>query len=132
MHDILALSELFEKIGELSGGRKLSCFPVHSDVPFEDQMKIFEKVAPNEVRVFLATNTSFASDSANKSNTTKLHTDRFYSLRGYPRLVLLNDLVEQDEYAKALCIGFTPKRFSRHSGALNRVKSSVFLLTPSF
>ena len=61
MNDILALSECFENLAVPPGVDVINCYPIHSDVPFEDQMKIFDDVQPNEVRVFLATNSAESS-----------------------------------------------------------------------
>ena len=60
MNDILALSESFDQMAEIPNV-ELNCYPIHSDVPFEDQMKIFDSLGPNEVRVFLATNSAESS-----------------------------------------------------------------------
>jgi ATP-dependent RNA helicase DHX57 len=51
MNDIVAISELIEKT--FVPGVTFTCIPVHSDVPFEDQLTIFEE--SDEVKVIIAT-----------------------------------------------------------------------------
>jgi HrpA-like RNA helicase len=59
MNDIVSITELVDHL--CVPGVTFSCFPVHSDIPFEDQMKVFEATAPDEVRIIIATNAAESS-----------------------------------------------------------------------
>jgi HrpA-like RNA helicase len=41
MNEIIGISELIEQ--QFVPGKRFTCIPVHSDIPFEDQMKVFGK-----------------------------------------------------------------------------------------
>ena len=51
IYDILELTELFD-----ASSPHVITSAIHSDVPFEEQLEIFTPVAPNVIRVILATN----------------------------------------------------------------------------
>ena len=59
MIDIVCISELIEKI--VIPGKTFVVIPVHSDVPIEDQMLVFQPAGPNEVKVIIATNAAESS-----------------------------------------------------------------------
>jgi HrpA-like RNA helicase len=59
MNDILAITELIE--GFYMVGVRFTCFPIHSDIPFEDQMAAFDKPEADEVKVIIATNAAESS-----------------------------------------------------------------------
>lgn len=59
MNEIIAISELIEK--SYVSGVNFTCFPIHSDIPFEDQMNVFEKPQANEVKIIIATNAAESS-----------------------------------------------------------------------
>jgi HrpA-like RNA helicase len=59
MNDIVAISELIDQI--FVSGVKFTCFPIHGDIPFEDQMQVFDTSAPGEVRIVIATNAAESS-----------------------------------------------------------------------
>jgi hypothetical protein len=59
MNDILAITELIE--GFYMVGVRFTCFPIHSDIPFEDQMTAFDKPEADEVKVIIATNAAESS-----------------------------------------------------------------------
>ena len=54
MNDIVAITELIEQM--YTPGITYTCFPIHSDIPFEDQMHVFQSAKPNEVKIVVATN----------------------------------------------------------------------------
>jgi HrpA-like RNA helicase len=54
MNEIVGISELIEAM--FVPGKRFTCIPVHSDIPFEDQMKVFERTDDDECRVIIATN----------------------------------------------------------------------------
>ena len=59
MNEIVGISELIDQM--FVPGKHFTCIPVHSDIPFEDQMKVFERARENECRVILATNSAESS-----------------------------------------------------------------------
>lgn len=59
MNDILAITELIEALFMV--GVRFTCFPIHSDIPFEDQMTAFDKPEADEVKVIIATNAAESS-----------------------------------------------------------------------
>mmetsp|Transcript_8856 Transcript_8856/g.19868 ORF Transcript_8856/g.19868 Transcript_8856/m.19868 type:complete len:2027 (-) Transcript_8856:217-6297(-) len=59
MSDIEAIIELVEKLN--SPGVAFICLPIHSDVPFEEQMAAFEPPKEGEVKVIIATNAAESS-----------------------------------------------------------------------
>lgn len=59
MNDIVALTEAIEQI--YVPGMRFTCFPIHSDIPFEDQMEVFNKSASDEMRIIIATNAAESS-----------------------------------------------------------------------
>ena len=54
MNDIISIIDLIEKL--YVPGARYTCFPIHSDVPFEEQMAAFDKPAPDEIKVVIGTN----------------------------------------------------------------------------
>ena len=59
MNEIISIMELIEKV--VIPGLKYTCFPIHSDIPFEDQMAAFDSPSENEVKVVVATNSAESS-----------------------------------------------------------------------
>jgi len=59
MNDIEAISERIEALN--CPGVAFSCLPIHSDVPFEEQMAAFEPAKEGEVKVVIATNAAESS-----------------------------------------------------------------------
>ena len=59
MNDIIAISEAIEQV--FVSGTRFICFPIHSDIPFEDQMNVFDPSAPDEVKIIIATNAAESS-----------------------------------------------------------------------
>jgi hypothetical protein len=59
MSDIESIIELIEKLD--IPGSSFICLPIHSDVPFEDQMAAFEPPKEGEVKVIIATNAAESS-----------------------------------------------------------------------
>lgn len=59
MGEILAITEAIEKF--YRPGINYLCYPIHSDVPFEEQMEAFNKPGPDEVKVIIATNAAESS-----------------------------------------------------------------------
>ena len=59
MNDIECISELIERLNVR--GLTFACFPIHSDVPFEEQMEAFEPPKEGEVKVVIATNAAESS-----------------------------------------------------------------------
>ena len=59
MMDIVCISELIKKI--VIPGKTFTCLPIHSDVPIEDQMVVFQPAGPNEVKIIIATNAAESS-----------------------------------------------------------------------
>jgi len=59
MAEIVAISELIETYHK--AGIKYTCFPIHSDIPFEEQMDAFDAPSENEVKIIIATNAAESS-----------------------------------------------------------------------
>lgn len=59
MNEIVGISELVDQM--FVPGKRFTCIPVHSDIPFEDQMKVFDRPDEDESRVILATNSAESS-----------------------------------------------------------------------
>lgn len=59
MNEIVGISELVDQM--FVPGKRFTCIPVHSDIPFEDQMRVFEKADCDECRVIIATNSAESS-----------------------------------------------------------------------
>eukprot|EP00978_Attheya_sp_CCMP212_P005350 scaffold11962_cov59-Attheya_sp.AAC.4 len=59
MNDIIAITELIEKLDVPNV--MYMCFPIHSDIPFEEQMAAFQPPGPGEVKVVIATNSAESS-----------------------------------------------------------------------
>ena len=59
MSDIEAIIELIEKL--MIPGITFLCLPIHSNIPFEDQLAVFEAPTNGEVKVVLATNAAESS-----------------------------------------------------------------------
>ena len=57
MGEIVAISEALDNIHV--AGIEYKCFPIHSDVPFEEQMSAFDDPQENEVKVIIAVGTNF-------------------------------------------------------------------------
>ena len=57
MRDIEGISEIIEKT--YCPGVTFTCIPVHSDIPFEDQMTVFDET--DEVKIIIATNAAESS-----------------------------------------------------------------------
>ena len=57
--DIVAIMELFEGIERT--GLKYKCIPLHSEVPFEEQMSIFKTAEVGEVKIVIGTNAAESS-----------------------------------------------------------------------
>lgn len=56
---VLAITDLVESI--TIPGRRFTCVPIHSDIPFEDQMMAFDASKNDEVKVVIATNAAESS-----------------------------------------------------------------------
>jgi HrpA-like RNA helicase len=59
MNEIVAITELVEQL--FVPGVRYTCFPIHSEIPFEDQMNVFESTAADEVKIIVATNSAESS-----------------------------------------------------------------------
>lgn len=59
MNDIVAITELVEQL--YVPGITFTCFPIHGDIPFEDQMLAFDSPKPEEVKIIIATNAAESS-----------------------------------------------------------------------
>lgn len=59
MNDIISIIDLIEK--QYVPGVRYTCFPIHSDVPFEEQMAAFDKPAKDEIKVIIGTNAAESS-----------------------------------------------------------------------
>jgi len=57
MRDIESITEIIEKT--YVAGMSYKCIPVHSDIPFEDQMTVFDE--SDEVKIIIATNAAESS-----------------------------------------------------------------------
>jgi HrpA-like RNA helicase len=59
MNEIVAIIDLVEKV--YAPGVRYTCFPIHSDIPFDEQMTAFDKPADDEVKIIIATNAAESS-----------------------------------------------------------------------
>lgn len=59
MNDIIAISDIIDQM--FVPGVSFTCFPVHSEIPFEDQMKVFCAPKSDEIKVIIATNAAESS-----------------------------------------------------------------------
>lgn len=59
MGEIIAISECIESYHK--AGINYTCFPIHSDIPFEEQMDAFLAPGENEVKIIIATNAAESS-----------------------------------------------------------------------
>jgi HrpA-like RNA helicase len=59
MNEIVAVTEEIEKL--CVDGVKYNCMPIHSDIPFEDQLDAFKTPGANEVNIIIATNAAESS-----------------------------------------------------------------------
>ncbi|KAG7349171.1 ATP-dependent RNA helicase HrpA [Nitzschia inconspicua] len=59
MAEIITISEYIESYHMV--GIKYTCFPIHGDIPFEEQMGAFDEPAEDEVKVIIATNAAESS-----------------------------------------------------------------------
>ena len=59
MSDIESIIEMIERLN--IRGVTFICLPIHSDVPFEEQMQAFEPPQDGEVKVIIATNAAESS-----------------------------------------------------------------------
>ncbi len=59
MSDIESISELIERLNVHNV--TFTCFPIHSDIPFEEQMEAFKPPVEGEVKVVIATNAAESS-----------------------------------------------------------------------
>jgi HrpA-like RNA helicase len=59
MNEIVAITELVDQL--FVPGVRFTCFPIHSDIPFEDQMNVFGGTAADEVKIIVATNSAESS-----------------------------------------------------------------------
>jgi len=59
MNEIAAITELIEAI--TVPGIRFTCVPIHSDIPFEDQMLAFDASEEDEVKIVIATNAAESS-----------------------------------------------------------------------
>jgi len=58
MSDIVAITDIFDL---MVSNTQYKVIPIHSDVPFEDQMSVFDMAEKNEVKVIVATNAAESS-----------------------------------------------------------------------
>jgi HrpA-like RNA helicase len=59
MTEIVAIAEQVESM--FVPGIRFSCFPIHGDIPFEDQMSVFGECDDDEVKIIVATNAAESS-----------------------------------------------------------------------
>jgi ATP-dependent RNA helicase DHX57 len=59
MQDIVTITEMIELV--YIPNVKFVVFPIHSDIPFEDQMNAFVAAGANEVKIIIATNSAESS-----------------------------------------------------------------------
>jgi HrpA-like RNA helicase len=59
MNDIVAIAECVEQL--YIPGITFKCLPVHSDVPFDDQMQVFHHAKADEIKIVIATNSAESS-----------------------------------------------------------------------
>jgi len=60
MAEIISISECIESF-HMAGGIRYTCYPIHSDIPFEEQMDAFLIPQEDEVKVIIATNAAESS-----------------------------------------------------------------------
>ena len=56
---VVAITELVESV--TMPGTRFTCIPIHSDIPFEDQMLVFSASKADEVKIVIATNAAESS-----------------------------------------------------------------------
>jgi HrpA-like RNA helicase len=59
MNDIISITDLVDK--QYRPGIKYTCFPIHSDVPFLEQMAAFDKPDEDEIKIIIGTNAAESS-----------------------------------------------------------------------
>jgi HrpA-like RNA helicase len=59
MAEIVSITEHIESFHK--SGIRYTCFPIHSDIPFEEQMGAFDEPGEDEVKVIIATNAAESS-----------------------------------------------------------------------
>jgi len=59
MADIINIMELFDNV--VCHDKSFTCIPIHSDVPFEDQMTAFDSPEKGKVKIIIATNAAESS-----------------------------------------------------------------------
>jgi HrpA-like RNA helicase len=59
MMDIVSIAESIDKL--YVPGVRFTSFPIHSDIPFEDQMSVFAPTEPDEIKIIIATNAAESS-----------------------------------------------------------------------
>jgi HrpA-like RNA helicase len=59
MNEIISITEQIERL--YVPGIRFTCYPIHSDVPFEEQMMAFDSPSADEVKVVIATNAAESS-----------------------------------------------------------------------
>ena len=59
MAEIIAISEIIETYHKV--GIEYTCFPIHGDIPFEEQMDAFTAPKADEVKIIIATNAAESS-----------------------------------------------------------------------
>ncbi len=59
MNEIVSITELVEQV--YVPDVVFTCFPIHSDIPFEDQMEVFAPPKPGEIKIMIATNAAESS-----------------------------------------------------------------------
>ena len=59
MNEIMSIIDLIEKV--YTPGTRYTCVPIHSDIPFEEQMTAFDAPASDEIKVIIATNAAESS-----------------------------------------------------------------------
>ena len=59
MAEIIAISECIESFHK--AGIRYTCFPIHGDIPFEEQMDAFHAPGEDEVKIIIATNAAESS-----------------------------------------------------------------------
>lgn len=59
MNEIISITDLVEKL--YVPGSRFTCYPIHGDIPFEEQMTAFDSPDRDEVKVVIATNAAESS-----------------------------------------------------------------------
>lgn len=59
MNEIISITDLIQNL--YIPGIRFTCYPIHSDVPFEEQMMAFDSPLADEVKVVIATNAAESS-----------------------------------------------------------------------